>query len=567
MNKIISLPLLSILVMIAASALPMINPITPRINSDLLAFLGLGVFGWFTHLSLPRGNRSFGFNGLSLLSAFWLVLACAQYALKINTAYFSHFLISTSYLMAVVLLTAWVRMWAQAGKATELAQTLMLAVLTAGLLNAVGIVLQMLGWQEFLSPWLRKSVSFPRHGSFMSQPNLAASLMVCALVCLMFWHPAPVDKAVPPARWRLVTMAFLLFAITGTSSRTGYVEVLALGLLLLVMRQRLAISWVWVAVPLWLLVAIGLGEILSSQNVVSAQMVGDSTQAVTQSSAHRWRIWQDIGLMIESVPWMGVGWRRLQVSEVLMPGIAEPVDHAHNLFLQIQVELGILGSLALVAFGAHLVFKLKPWQFTRAHEVVMLAIAMLLGIHSMLEYPLWHALFLFLFAFALALLPGVGRSYQCPPMMTQGMASAMLVLTVWVFADFSSSQRAYEQFNQNGSQGGYVKANERVWWNKILLHSVFMTGTPINDDTIDVVRSIATENANIYSQTNFHNLPLLNVMIADGEIAIANQLAWRLCRQLPEPQWNAVLTSLRESNLPAQRAWVEQMSDMGHCRS
>ena len=152
-------------------------------------------------------------------------------------------------------------------------------------------------------------------------------------------------------------------------------------------------------------------------------------------------------------------------------------------------------------------------------------------------------------------------------MMTQGMASAMLVLTVWVFADYSTSQRAYEQFNQNGSQGGYVKANERVWWNKILLRSVFMINTPINGDTIDVIRSIATENANIYSQTNFHNLPLLNVMIADGETAIANQLAWRLCRQLTEPQWNAVLTSLRESNLPAQRAWVEQMPDLSQCRS
>ena len=567
MRRIISLPFLSFILMIAVAALPMINPITPRINSDLLAFLGLGVFGWFTHLSLPRESRSFGFNGLSMLSGFWLVLACAQYALKINTAYLSHFLISTFYLMAVVLLTAWVRLWVQAGKATELAQALMLAVLTAGLLTAGGIVLQMLGWQEFLSPWLRKSASFPRHGSFMSQPNLAASLMVCALVCLIFWHPTPVEKAAPPARWRVVTMAFLLFAITGTSSRTGYVEVLALGLLLLVMRQRLAISWVWAAVPLWLLVAIGLGEILSSLNVVSAQMVGDSIYAVTQSSAHRLRIWQDIGLMIESAPWMGVGWRRLQVSEVLMPGIAEPVDHAHNLFLNIQVELGVLGSLALVAFLAHLVFKLRPWQFTRAHEVVMLAIAMSLGIHSMLEYPLWHALFLFLFAFSLALLPGVGRSYPCPPMMTQGMASAMLVLTVWVFADYMTSQRAYEQFNKGGSQGGYVKANARVWWNKILLHSVFMTATPINDDTKEVIRSIATENANIYSQTNFHNLPLLNVMIADGETAIANQLAWRLCRQLTEPQWHAVLTSLRESHLPAQRTWVEQMPDLSQCRS
>ena len=250
-----------------------------------------------------------------------------------------------------------------------------------------------------------------------------------------------------------------------------------------------------------------------------------------------------------------------------MPGIAEPVDHAHNLLLQIQVELGILGSLALVAFLAHLVFKLKPWQFTRPHEVVALAMAMSLGIHSMLEYPLWHALFLFLLAFALALLPSFERSYAYPTILLKGMASAVMVMTVWVFADFGMSQRAYEQFSKDGSQGGYVKANENVWWNKILLHSVFMIRTPVNGDTIDVVRRIATENANIYSQTNFHNIPLLQVKIADGETAVANQLAGRLCSQLPEAQWNAVLTSLRESPLPAQRAWVEQLPDRGQCRS
>lgn len=565
MKNIISLPLLSLLVMVVAAAVPMINPITPRINSDLMAFLGLGLFGWVTHVHLPKENRLWGFNGLSLLSGFWLVLASAQYALKINTAYISHFLISVSYLIALLLLTAWVRLWTQAGKTTELSQALMLAVLMAGLLNAGAIVLQMLDCQDFLSPWLRRSASFPRHGGFLSQPNLVASLMVCALVSLMFWHPAPVNQAAPPALWRVVSMFFLLFAITGTSSRTGYLEVLALGLLLLGMRQRLSISWVWVALPLWLLVSIGLSDLLVSLNTINAQGLSESSQAVIQSSTHRWRIWQDIIWMIQSAPWWGVGWRRLQVSEVLMPGIAEPVDHAHNLFLHIQVELGILGSLALLAFLAHLVFKLKPWQFTRAHEVVMVAIAMSLGIHSMLEYPLWHALFLFLFAFALAFLPGVGRSYAFPPLMSQGMASAMLVLTVWVFADFSMSQRAYEQFNQDGSQGAYIKANERVWWNKILLHSVFMTGTPINDDTKEVIRSIATENANIYSQTNFHNLPLLNVMIADGEIAIANQLAWRLCRQLPEAQWRAVLTSIRDSHLPAQHAWAEQLPDLGPC--
>jgi hypothetical protein len=75
MGNLVLLPLLSIFLMISVAAMPMINPITPRLNSDLLAFLGLGLFGWVTHWSLPHENRRFGFNGLSLLCGFWLVLA------------------------------------------------------------------------------------------------------------------------------------------------------------------------------------------------------------------------------------------------------------------------------------------------------------------------------------------------------------------------------------------------------------------------------------------------------------------------------------------------------------
>ena len=189
MSNLVLLPLLSIFLMISVAAMPMINPITPRINSDLLAFLGLGLFGWATHWSLPHENRRFGFNGLSLLCGFWLVLACAQYALQINTAYFSHFLISISYLVAVVLLTAWVRMWTQAGKVSELAQAFMLAVLAGGLMTAIGVVLQMLGWQDFLSPlvaqvrqlsppwWLFISTQFGRFidGLRFGEPDVLAS--------------------------------------------------------------------------------------------------------------------------------------------------------------------------------------------------------------------------------------------------------------------------------------------------------------------------------------------------------------------------------------------------------
>ena len=560
------MPFIAVLLLFVTASMPYINPLTPRINSDLFAFMGLALFGWFTHSALGREHQTFGFNGLSLLCVFWLMLAGVQYMLNINGSYFSSFLISISYLVAVILLTAWVGMWVQAQRAAELARAVMLAVWLAGMVAALAIGLQMLGWQDALSPWLQRSLSFPRNGGFLSQPNLSASLMACAMLCLVFLFPQTANKAARPSWWRWVSLGLLLLAMHGTSSRTGYIEVVALGGLLAFFRKRFDVHWVWVALPLWLLLVLGLGEWFSAKQWINAQMVGDSVAAVSNSSGHRLRIWSDIWLMVQSAPGWGVGWHQLQVREVLMPGIVEPVDHAHNLFLQIQVELGVLGSVGLLAFLGHVLFKIKPWRTTDGFQVVMLGVAMVLGMHSMLEYPLWHALFLFLFGFAMALLPGFEFRYQMPPWVIKASAVAMMVLTLWVYLDHRQALNAYRNFANDKSKEALIAANEHVWWNRILLDSIFMINTPVSDQTLAVLRPIALENANIYSQTLFPNLPLLKVMVLDGKTDIANQLAWRICRNFPADLWPAIAKHMATEAEPRYRAWAAQLPSMQHCK-
>jgi hypothetical protein len=80
------------------------------------------------------------------------LIACIQYIAAINTAYFSSFLISTSYLLAMVFLSAWVKSWIKAGHARLLADTVMTCVLIAGLLQAAGIWLQMFQLETWLHP-------------------------------------------------------------------------------------------------------------------------------------------------------------------------------------------------------------------------------------------------------------------------------------------------------------------------------------------------------------------------------------------------------------------------------
>jgi len=560
------MPFMAFLLRFVAAAMPFINPLTPRLNSDVLAFMGLGLFGWVTHTRLDKAHQVFRVNALGMLCASWVVLACVQFYLQMETRYFSFFLISIFYLLAVILLGAWGSMWVQAQKAAALADAFMVAVWLGGMSAALGIGLQMFGLESWISPWLQQSHSLPRQSGFLGQPNLSASLMCSAMACLVFMCPHTPDKAAKPSVWRCVSLAVMMLAMHGASSRTGYVEVVAMTVVLFVFRQRFEIDRVWLAMPVWLLLALGLGELMVAQGWVHAASAVESTDLLMRSSAERLLIWGDILRMIQSSPWLGVGWHQLQVSEVLKPGVQMPVGHAHNLFLHIQVELGVLGTAGLLAFGVCVWKVVASWRSLSSYQVVMLTLVLLLGMHSMLEYPLWHALFLFLFGFAFALLPVSVRTLGVPPRWSHFAAIGTMALSFWVYVDHTVALRAYEAFGQHQNKGRFIADNDKVFWNRLLLETTFMVETPVNADTLPVMRKIAMTNANVYSQKHFANLPLLKVMILDGEKAIANQLAWRMCRNFPPDLWPSIAQHLNEQPDPRYRHWVQQLPDLGNCK-
>jgi O-antigen ligase len=459
-------------------------------------------------------------------------------------------------------------MWIQAGQGRLLAETVMTGVLIAGLLQAASIWLQMLQLEEWLSPWLNRSASFPRQGGFLSQPNLCASLMVSAMVCLVFLKPEEGEQSARPTPWRLIAMGFMMLAVYATSSRTGYLEVFLVSAMLALVRQRLKISWVWVALVVWQLLAIGLGEVLASLGLMSGQLLEDSRKAVEASSNHRLRILNDVWLVIQQHPWMGVGWRQLQVTQVLTPGISEPVDHAHNIVAQIQVELGVLGTLSLLGFAGFWLLKKKPWLEANGAELAMVCVVMVLGLHSLLEYPLWHAMFLFLFGFAFSLLPEETYPVRLQLWLVKGLGLVLLFCAAWFYIDHHKSVSAYERFSQNQSKEELVANNKTVWWNRLLFESIFMINAPVNDNTRPVLRSIAKENANVYSQTIFINLPLLKIKIQDGETEVANQLGKRMCLNLSDEKWKEVQIHLRSLQDPRFNTWLEQLPpDTLKCRT
>jgi hypothetical protein len=277
---------------------------------------------------------------------------------------------------------------------------------TALLLAGVGSLLVAM-IQVFVPSWADGNV-IARSGlpgravGNLRQPNHLSSLLLWALIA---WVPLAQGGVVRGRRFAraawLVVAALLVWAVVLTASRTGIVGVVLLALWGLVDR-RLA-RWLRVALmcaPLaYLVFALGMSAWAHLSGHVFG---GEERLAESDVSASRWGIWANTLDMIRAQPWFGVGFGEFNFAWTLTPFPGRPVaffDHTHDLPLQLLVELGVpLGSLvlllllwALVQAGA------RAWQVegeagtgARAAFVMVLMI----GVHSLFEYPLWYAYFL-----------------------------------------------------------------------------------------------------------------------------------------------------------------------------
>ncbi len=147
-----------------------------------------------------------------------------------------------------------------------------------------------------------------------------------------------------------------------------------------------------------------------------------SNGAVTSGSI-RLYIWREAWLIFTQFPLLGAGlgqfaWQHFQLGPVLRnTGITGLYNNAHDLVLQTAAEMGLAGLFVLLGTIA-----LWSWQARSAQRSIYhwwgYGLLAVLGIHSLLEYPLWYAYFLGVAALTLGMfdnttyrleLRGVGR--------------------------------------------------------------------------------------------------------------------------------------------------------------
>jgi hypothetical protein len=275
--------------------------------------------------------------------------------------------------------------------------------------------------------WLARSGLTGRAVGNLRQPNHLATVLLWALVGLVAWQqaravrppgPCAPDSAAAvdsiPCKLRpairvgapLCLVGALMLALVLSGSRTGLVGLALLaawglfdrGLAPAARRSLLA------APPLCALAWAGV----TGWSAIHGHLIGAQQRlAEGDVSGSRFRIWSDTWALVQAHPWTGVGWGQFNFAWSLSPFPSRPVaffDHTHNLPLHWAVELGLPAALlllGLLAFGV--------WRAARngagagaAPLVARCALMMVLlvGLHSLLEYPLWYAYFLLPAAYA-----------------------------------------------------------------------------------------------------------------------------------------------------------------------
>ncbi len=173
-------------------------------------------------------------------------------------------------------------------------------------------------------------------------------------------------------------------------------------------------------------------------------------------------------LMFLSSPILGVGfgeyaWRSLELAAVL-PGVIPPgLDrHSHNLFLQLLAETGVAGFLCIVIPLASWLVR-NSWRNQSPERWWAAAVLAILGLHSMVEFPLWHANFLGVFALLFGLLSPASAALQVNRL-RRGAFLAILaagwLTALSALADYRYFERWFLRLEAEGARGGLAQLKQ-----------------------------------------------------------------------------------------------------------
>jgi O-antigen ligase len=295
------------------------------------------------------------------------------------------------------------------------------------------------------------------------QRNQLATLLVVG--CLLLWHKY--DAQSYKKRTLIGLLVLLAFGITASGSRTGILEffVMLLWHTLFVLRTNKSKFFLSASLAL---IAFSIASVQFLTSLIRHEETFLLDRFTQIGAYSRIELWLNVLELVEKSPLFGHGWHTLAYmhysTDFSGARFMEMLDNAHNLPLHLAVEFGIPVALGFCALVIGLIWKYKPWMETHADRQLAWGILMVIGVHSMVEYPLWYGPFFMTTVIAVGILCADGwRAWLLAQ--TQA-AQRAVVFGVRSFAVLLLAGTAFAAFDYHRVSQIYLQPEERSAWYK-----------------------------------------------------------------------------------------------------
>ena len=318
--------------------------------------------------------------------------------------------------------------WVGLGWRRVSARLLAATWLAAALISSLAALLQYFGVAAALTPWLSPTLPGEAFAN-LRQRNQFATLtsigLVALLACVSLRPIASSESAStersasaglmqPLSVWAYASALLLALGNAASSSRTGLLQwglVLVLGLWWNRSTRRPLAVLAGLALLMYGAAVAVLPKLLNLATGISSNgLWGRLAEAGSDS---RRVLWDNVLTLITQKPWLGWGWGELDYAHFITayPGarFTDILGNAHNLPMHLAVELGTPAALLMCTGLAWALLRAAPWRDTDPARQMAWAVLAVIGLHSLLEFPLWYG------PFQLALLLCVAWLWQTRP--------------------------------------------------------------------------------------------------------------------------------------------------------
>ena len=325
--------------------------------------------------------------------------------------------------------------------ATVVAQSWILAALISSLIGLI----QFFGQADAFAPLLHVPAYLGDALGNLRQRNQLATLLSMGMLAVCWWYAR--GLALGHALWMQV---LLVTGLAATASRTGLLQILLVVVGLALHRQapkgRQVLTLGIASLGFYALASLALPWFLQS-------MSGQGTDnAITRMASlggcgSRQVLWSNVLHLVAQQPLTGWGWDNLRYAHYITeyPGqrFCDILSNAHNLPLHLAFVWGVPVAVLLVLVLLVIVWRAAPWRYAGTDRQLAWGAVGVIGLHSLLEYPLWYGPFQVAIVLCWWMLGGKiwlsAHTLRWNPM----VATVLLGLMAFIAYDFSQVRQVY----------------------------------------------------------------------------------------------------------------------------